>query len=125
MANSDRPELGRTGTNSSQFFIVQNNSLVPELIEELEFILANHMDDEIPGTDAVIGDLWPEEFIRHFVENGGTPHLNFRHSVFGQVFRGMDSVDSIAAVEVTDPAAQNFRPIEDVIIQTIEIRTMP
>ncbi|MCL2574828.1 MAG: peptidylprolyl isomerase [Defluviitaleaceae bacterium] len=54
----------------------------------------------------------------------GTHWLNGAHTVFGQVFYGMDVVDAIAAVEVIDPtpAVQNYRPVEDVIIERIEIR---
>ena len=49
------------------------------------------------------------------MEKGGTPWLDFRHTVFGQVLEGMDVVDEIANVE-TD---QQDRPLEDVIIETI------
>jgi len=58
----------------------------------------------------------------------GTPWLNFNHTVFGQVFYGMDVVDAIAAVEVIDPHGNpqnnippNHRPVEDVVIERIEI----
>ena len=49
--------------------------------------------------------------------DNGTPHLNYRHSVFGQVFEGLDVVDRIAAVE-TD---QNDKPLEDVVIESLDI----
>ncbi len=41
------------------------------------------------------------------------------HTVFGQVFRGMDVVDKIAAVE-TD---ENDKPVKEVIINSIEVTT--
>lgn len=42
------------------------------------------------------------------------------HTVFGQVFDGMDVVEAIAAVE-TDPS--NNKPLTDVMIESIEVTT--
>jgi peptidyl-prolyl cis-trans isomerase B (cyclophilin B) len=49
---------------------------------------------------------------------GGTPWLDFRHSVFGQVFEGMDIVDAIANVKTNGAD----RPLEDVKIVSIDIK---
>ncbi|RXI97849.1 peptidylprolyl isomerase [Anaerobacillus alkaliphilus] len=97
MANPDRPD-----TNGSQFFIVQSNDFDPRMFEQIE---------------KQYGVEFPEETIKHYEQHGGTPFLDYRHTVFGHVFEGMDVVDAIAQVQV----GQNDRPIEDVIIQRIEI----
>ncbi len=89
-------------TNGSQFFIVQAKTVAPQLLAQMK---------QIP-------DSFPEQVVENYAAVGGTPHLDYRHSVFGQVFDGMDVVDAIAAVK-TD---YNDKPIEDVEIISIDIR---
>ena len=45
-------------------------------------------------------------------------HLFLVHTVFGQVFEGMDVVDKIAATK-TDGSN---KPVNDVVIESIEIK---
>lgn len=85
-------------TNGSQFFIVQKS--------ELDAGMADQM------TKAG----YPEEVVTAY-GNGGTPWLDFRHTVFGAVSDGMDIVDEIAAVAT---GAQD-KPVKDVVIETITI----
>ncbi|WP_456273509.1 peptidylprolyl isomerase [Bacillus sp. AK031] len=87
------------GTNGSQFFIVQNSGIAPELEQQM--------------VQAGFG----KRAIEMYMERGGTPHLDNKHTVFGQVIEGMDVVDEIASVET----GANDKPAEDVVIEKIEI----
>jgi len=88
------------GTNGSQFFIVQKTDAGAEMIEQME----------------TMPESFPAECVADYKEVGGTPWLDYRHTVFGQVYEGMDVVDSIAAVEVDD---YMNKPKEKVFIETI------
>ena len=91
------------GTNGSQFFIVQKDTLDPGYEE------------------AMRRAGWPEDVISAYVKAGGTPHLDGRHTVFGFVTDGMDVVDAIAGVKT----GMGDRPLEDVVIRKITIKKAP
>ncbi|MCL2397650.1 MAG: peptidylprolyl isomerase [Defluviitaleaceae bacterium] len=101
-------------TNGSQFFIVQKYDMMEHEILEKEEIL-EYQDMEIEE-GYYVSDIWPAEFMEHYLEHGGTSWLDFNHSVFGQVFYGMDVVDAIANTDVVDTV-----PVEPVVIERIEI----
>jgi peptidyl-prolyl cis-trans isomerase A (cyclophilin A) len=52
-----------------------------------------------------------------FVTLGPTPHLDDRHSVFGEVVEGLDVVRRIGAVRT----GRNDRPVNDVVINRVSI----
>lgn len=88
-------------TNGSQFFIVQASEVPANMLEQMR-------DLEDNG--------FPADITAAYEALGGTPWLDFRHTVFGQVTEGMDVVDAIAAVETV-----NDVPRSDVIIESIEV----
>ncbi len=61
---------------------------------------------------------WPEEVAEVYTE-GGTPHLDGRHTVFGQLVdaESYEVLDAIAAVRT---GAQD-KPVDDVVIESVEI----
>ena len=87
-------------TNGSQFFIVQNQHL-PYSKKEL------------------VRGGWPEKIAEIYTTEGGTPHLDQRHTVFGQLMdeSSFAVLDEIAAVET----GMMDKPVEDVVIETVEI----
>ncbi len=60
---------------------------------------------------------YAEEIAKKYAEVGGTFHLDFAHTVFGQVIDGMKVVDDIANVRT----GRGDRPLHDVTIDSIDI----
>lgn len=67
---------------------------------------------------------FPEGLLEQYKEYGGYMSLYLQYTVFGQVYEGMDVVDAIAKVTThTTESGQEDKPVEDVIIETIEVTT--
>lgn len=89
-------------TNGSQFFIVQAKDVPDSLLSQMEQLKDNG---------------FPQQVIDTYKEAGGTPWLDFHHTVFGRLISGADVLDSIAAVECD----ANDKPLSDVVISAIEV----
>ena len=86
-------------TNGSQFFIVQMQHTPSNMVQQMEQA------------------GYPKEIIEEYAKNGGTPWLDSKHTVFGQVVEGMDVVDKIANVDKD----MRDKPKEDVKIESITV----
>jgi len=116
MAQTSMPE-----SIGSQFYIVQNYELAPSV--RAHFIEFLEMQDEVwenpDGSVVRLGDVFTEESLHYFLDNGGTPMLDWHlgelpYTVFGHVVSGMDVVDAITSAQT----GENDRPIEPVTMDS-------
>lgn len=85
-------------TNGSQFFIVT-------------------ADDCNEQYASMYKNVVTENIYNYLVKEGGSAHLYKKHTVFGHVYEGMDTIDKISKTK-TDSAD---KPVSDVIIEKIVI----
>ena len=128
------------GTNGSQFFINQAGAedfanMLKQYKEAFEQQKADLKKQKITNwkqffgaiqsqqlQTTVNGEAIPDDVWELYEKNGGNISLDGAwrqtggHTVFGQVFAGMDVVDKIAGVETSDD-----KPVKDVIIEGITI----
>ncbi len=77
----------------------------PDLTFSRPYLLA--MANAGPGTNGS----------QFFITTVPTPHLNGRHTIFGEVIEGSHVVDQISKVTT----GRNDRPVDDVVIESVEI----
>ena len=91
-------------TNGSQFFFVTS------AVGQLEDDYKESMEE----------NGWREEVISAYKQAGGIPTLDYRYTVFGQIYDGLNVAYKISRSE-TD---ENDRPEKDVVIKSVTIETV-
>lgn len=90
-------------TNGSQFFIVQAKTVPENLLSQMRQLGAQ--------------GGFPDDVVDTYEQKGGTPWLDFHHTVFGQLIDGADVLEDIASVKT----GMSDKPVYDVVIDAIEI----
>lgn len=92
-ARDDNPEKASSG---SQFYLVQGKKFTDEQLDAIE---KNRLKFKIPTAQREV-----------YKTLGGAPHLDRNYTVYGEIVKGIEMVDTIAMME-TDG---NNRPLTDV-----------
>lgn len=105
-------------------------SSLPNSIGSQFFITQANYDEEIK--DLLASANYPAGLINQYEKYGGYLSLYLQYTVFGQVYEGLDVLDKIANVKTksvplvingVDYGTQDDKPVNDVVIETIEITT--
>jgi cyclophilin family peptidyl-prolyl cis-trans isomerase len=100
---------GSTDTDKSQFYIVDTAVGYNYCGADA----AGNVNTDIDNS----GLIMPKNVLAKYKETGGTPMLDGRYTVFGQVFEGMDVVRAIGSVET----GENDKPLKQVVMENVEI----
>ncbi|WP_088654403.1 peptidylprolyl isomerase [Geofilum rhodophaeum] len=78
-----------------------------------EALMAEIQEEAAPELEAMTPFVLPEEHKAVYTTLGGAPHLDGEYTVFGEVVKGLEVIDSIASVATN----RMDRPVEDVKMQ--------
>lgn len=92
-ARDDNPEKASSGC---QFYLVQGKKFTDPQLDSLEI---KRLHFKLP--------LWQREVYKRI---GGSPHLDKRYTVYGEVVRGLSLIDTVALV----PTDKKDRPLADI-----------
>ena len=115
-------------TNGSQFFINTTGGTAPDW-DYYQQIYDQYKENadyyDSMGVNTIDMSKMTDAVEKVYNENGGNPHLDgyyttsgTGHTVFAQVFEGMENVVALSQVETDSDTAA---PLEDVVIQSVEI----
>lgn len=90
----------RKASSASQFYLTQGKVFTNAGLDSLE-------------NGRLKGRKIPENYRAVYTTLGGVPHLDGNYTVFGEVIKGVDVIDKIAAVP-TSKGIDKDRPLQDV-----------
>ncbi|HTS45880.1 MAG TPA: peptidylprolyl isomerase [Puia sp.] len=92
-------------SSGSQFYIVQGRVFTDAGLDSVETFRLN-------------GRKIPDAQRQVYKTIGGSPHLDQNYTVFGEVIKGLNVIDSIAAMPVSKPYN---RPVKDIRIMKVKL----
>ena len=95
-------------------------SSLPNSIGSQFFITQANYSEQMEATMKRSG--YPEGLLEQYKKHGGYLSLYMQYTVFGQAYEGLDVLDAVAKVK-TSQSPQADKPVEDVIIESIEVTT--
>jgi peptidyl-prolyl cis-trans isomerase B (cyclophilin B) len=94
-------------SSGSQFYITQGKVYTDAGLDSLETI---RLKRKIPANRRDV-----------YKTTGGVPHLDENYTVFGEVVKGVEVIDKIAAVPTSKSLVDKDRPLENVVITNVKL----